>query len=301
MDFSVIIPSYNSQEYILDCLKSLDQQETSVSYEIIVVDSSPENMASLINRSFPEVKVVHQREQTYPGIARNIGVRESRGKILAFIDADCVAAEHWIEEVVAAHRDPVRVAVGSVVNGRPFSYLSQAEYFLEFREISPFSKPREMDLLVSANFSIRRELFQQLGGFSQHRASEDVIFARVIRKTGEKIFFCPEIKVFHMKRDTLKSFINNQLLLGSTSAIARRQQTELPGAFLARPYFIPLLPFVKIARTYGFIAKYSLKGFSKSFLILLLVFPVFFLGACAWAAGFARGLQKESSLFPGSP
>ena len=296
MDISVIIPSYKSENYILHCLESLHRQKTNASFEIIIVDSSPEDIKSYINSAFPNVKVLHLENQTFPGVARNIGVGESNGRILAFLDADCVADEGWIEKVAFHHKGPVQAIVGSVVNGRPLSILSQAEYFLEFREFSPFTKQRESEILVTANFSIRKELFQSLGGFSDHRAGEDTIFARVMREKGKRIFFYPGIIVFHMKYVTLGSFINNQLLLGTFSAIARKQRPELPGAFLTKPYFVPLLPIVRVARTFGFIAKYSIKGFIKCFLILLAVFPVFFLGACVWAVGFARGLRPEKVM-----
>ncbi|MHC4476821.1 MAG: glycosyltransferase family 2 protein, partial [Planctomycetota bacterium] len=56
---SVVIPSYNSENYIFDCLKSLTGQETDFRYEIIVVDSSEQNVLENIKKDFPQVVGIH--------------------------------------------------------------------------------------------------------------------------------------------------------------------------------------------------------------------------------------------------
>jgi len=293
MDISIIIPSYKSEIYILNCLESIYRQRTNASYEVILVDSSPKNLPPFVKNVYPEVKAIYLQKQTFPGEARNIGAKESKGGILAFIDSDCIANEDWIDKMFYHHQNSTKTVVGSIVNGRPFDVLSQAEFFLQFREFSVYSKEREIKNLMAANFSTRKELFFQIGGFSSYRASEDTLFALAISGAGEKIHFSPEIKVSHMKKLTLGSFARNQILLGNAAAIVRKKQPKIHGAFFAKLFFAPLLPFVRTLRTIGFIYQYSLKGFLKSLLILLVIFPLFFFGASVWAKGFAQGIRSR--------
>src|SRR3989344_1873665 len=97
---SVIIPSYNSQRYIARCLHSVISQHTTLPYEIIVVDSSKDETPFIIKKNFPSVQLISLKNQTFPGAARNIGVEKSQGKIIAFIDSDCIAASDWLEKGV---------------------------------------------------------------------------------------------------------------------------------------------------------------------------------------------------------
>ena len=79
---SVVIPSYNAEKHIEACLMSLQQQKTSVPYEIIIVDSSKDSTLSVIAKNFPAVRLIHLDTQTYPGAGRNIGVKEADGLML---------------------------------------------------------------------------------------------------------------------------------------------------------------------------------------------------------------------------
>ena len=101
---SVVIASYNSSKTIESCLKSLEKQTTQEPFEVIVVDSSIDGTGEMVEKKFPYVKVLRFRERKFPGDARNIGIAEANGKIIAFIDADCKAEEHWAEEIIKAHQ-----------------------------------------------------------------------------------------------------------------------------------------------------------------------------------------------------
>ena len=71
---SVIIPSYNSEKTIRKCLDSLLDQTYEGEYEIIVVDSSDDKTPQIVTSLYPKVKLVHFRNKTDPGKARNIGI-----------------------------------------------------------------------------------------------------------------------------------------------------------------------------------------------------------------------------------
>ena len=95
MKISVIIPTYNEEDVIRECLESLSKQ-TYRDLEIIVVDDgSTDGTISNIRG----VKLLKQ-EHEGPGAARNLGVKESLGEIIVFVDADMVFKEDFIEKLI---------------------------------------------------------------------------------------------------------------------------------------------------------------------------------------------------------
>jgi glycosyltransferase involved in cell wall biosynthesis len=82
---SVIIPSYNSERTIEKCLDSIEGQSYDGGYEVILVDSSADKTGDIVSAKYDKVKLIHLEEKTDPGTARNIGMREAKGGIYAFI------------------------------------------------------------------------------------------------------------------------------------------------------------------------------------------------------------------------
>jgi glycosyltransferase involved in cell wall biosynthesis len=131
---SVIIPSYNSEETIEDCIDSLLNQSYADDYEIILVDSSQDRTPELVSRKYPNVKLIHFDKKTDPGTARNTGVQQSRGELIAFIDADCDASTDWLEKIESSHRSSYNIIGGVVNNGNAENDLvGSAGYIAEFR------------------------------------------------------------------------------------------------------------------------------------------------------------------------
>ncbi len=71
---SIIIASYNAEKTIESCLESLENQATDKDFEVIVVDSSPDGTAKLIEEKFPDVNLYRFSERKFPGDARNFGI-----------------------------------------------------------------------------------------------------------------------------------------------------------------------------------------------------------------------------------
>ena len=93
---SIIIPTYNSEATLEKCLKSVENQ-TYPSYEIIVIDSFSNDDTLRIAEKF-RAKTTQQRSN--PALARNIGMTNSNGKYVLFLDSDQVLSSSVIEECV---------------------------------------------------------------------------------------------------------------------------------------------------------------------------------------------------------
>ena len=102
MDFSVIVPCFNSERYLRRCLEALFTQTFPRDrYEVVLIDNNSSDRSLEIARSFPDLLVLQEGIQSSYA-ARNRGFRKSRGKMLAFTDSACEACPPWLEEIAAS-------------------------------------------------------------------------------------------------------------------------------------------------------------------------------------------------------
>ena len=101
-DLSVVIPVYNGQAYLRDCLDSILKQETKYSFEVICVnDGSQDHSPEILEEYLADfrVKVLNQENQGISA-ARNNGLAQSRGTYVMLVDNDDLLADGAIETVL---------------------------------------------------------------------------------------------------------------------------------------------------------------------------------------------------------
>jgi GT2 family glycosyltransferase len=289
LELSIVIPSYNSRAQISHCLESLREQVQNRPCEVIVVDSSPEDISPFIKDRFPFVRTIHLQKQTYPGTARTIGIRASRAPVIAFTDTDCRVSPHWVKRILAAHENGKQVVGGPVCNGTPWHPVGTAEYLLEFSELVPGHPSRVVRFIPTCNISFRRSVFDKIGKLEDSIKGSDALFARQINLQGEKIFFDREICIWHTNRKSLKRYLINQLHCGKGGAEVRLKEKQR-GAILVRwPILIPLIPFARTLLIAGRFLKHDLGSFVRFWLL----YPLIFLGMIAYTYGFWKGYRGQ--------
>lgn len=109
LTLSIIIPAYNEERHLADCLHSIESQTVKPD-EVIVVDNNSSDRTTKIAREFSFVKLIHEKEQ---GLipARNHGFEVAKGNILARINADVVLNESWVETALRKFEDPDVAAI----------------------------------------------------------------------------------------------------------------------------------------------------------------------------------------------
>lgn len=292
IQYSVIVPSYNSEKTIADCLSSLVDQADLESTEIIVVDSSRDGTARLVKERFPRVALIHSKERKSAGEARNLGIQKARGRILLFIDSDCVADPDWIAKMTAAHGDDEYAAVGGgVENGNPETLASWAGYFLEFSRHFPAGRRRGIAHVPTCNVSYKKHAFDETEGFpADMYPVEDRVFNEDLVARGGRILFDPEIRVRHFHRTTFGDLLGHQLTIGRGSAWMRKRPGRRKSLLVKSPLLLPLvLPLLLIGRL-AFVAKRFPTYKPRITLMWLISFPLYFVGLIFWLAGFAQGV-----------
>jgi glycosyltransferase involved in cell wall biosynthesis len=137
MLLSIIIPMYNVELYIEQCLLSCLRQDIPASdYEIIVVnDGSPDGSLAIAERVASTASNIHIVSQPNGGlsVARNTGVKHAKGDYLWFVDSDDRIREYCLrslmEQCERDHLDMLAVATANVIDGREvrrFSYTNMS-------------------------------------------------------------------------------------------------------------------------------------------------------------------------------
>ncbi|MDA2931703.1 glycosyltransferase [Nitrospinae bacterium AH-259-F20] len=220
---SVIVPVLNGERTIRDCLVSLLRMDYPPELrEILVVDNGSTDGTAEIVKSFP-VRYL-QEERRGASYARNRGIEESKGEILAFTDADCIATTGWVRELVQGFKDD---GIGGV-DGETLAYLpaTPAEQYMarwscfnyQVRLASPF-----FPYAITANVAFRREVFHQIGFFDSRfpaAGGEDIDFSwRFSQETNLKLQHNPKAVVFHRHRSTTRSYFSQHMRNGRALVI----------------------------------------------------------------------------------
>ena len=289
---TVIVPCYQSERTIRQCLNAIINQQTSVRFDVTVVDSSSDQTGRIVETEFPSVRLIHLNQRTFAGAARNLGMRATRAPFCLMIDSDCIVEPDLIERAVARHREGEYAAVGgSLANGTPRSVSGWIGYLIEFKEFMPTTPMRLEKAIPTANIMYRRQALERYGGFDETMwLAEDILLHWKMYKEGEHILFDPAIKVTHLNKTGWRQVLGYQIDLGRLSAVARRKGGLRGGILLKYPPLILLMPFMRTFRAFIWFAKYD----KQVLLRFLLIWPMYLLAASFWSFGFlSEGLKND--------
>ena len=285
---SVIIPVYNARDTIEGCLGSLEGQLDEGRDEIIVVDSSSDGTAGVVTRRFPRVRLFTFPERKYPGDARNFAIAQARGEILAFIDADCVAAPDWAEQIVAAHEggDPVIGGILDIAN--PESRVSWAQYFCEFSQWMAGTPGGETSEIPTACLSLKRWVFDKYGPFLEGVLCADTAFSWRLVEGGIRLPIVPSIRISHVNIDRLGLLVRKQIIHGGFFARVRAAERGFsPTRRLIYAAGSPVLPLLL---TYRIVRRVlSRRTYVRE---LVGALPLVLLGCTFWSLGEMLGYLR---------
>ncbi len=184
-DISAIIPTLNEEKYLPRCLKSLVNQATDRSIEILVVDGGSTDQTVQIAKNYAD-KVL-MKPHAPVGAARNLAAKVAEGSILAFIDADTIANPHWVSAIDEAfQREPRAVGLTGPTlpyDGRLSDSITYRLWTIYLQRILLYL---EMPHVIGFNCAYRRAPFLFVGGFDEDIVmSEDIKLAHKIRRYGK--------------------------------------------------------------------------------------------------------------------
>lgn len=243
LSVSVVIPVLNGAATIGDTLTALlNQRGAPLHREVIVVDNGSTDGTAEIVRPF-------RAELTYEPVrgasaARNRGLRQARGEVVAFLDADTLPSRRWLTELVAPFADRGVLLVG----GQIMDYLPRTpperfmasvgtpklEYTL-FRQSFPY--------IPSGTLAVRRSTALDIGGFDETLATaEDLDFCvRMVRRFGCSMLRQPQAILFNRHRSTDESLRRQAWEYGRGLAQVQRRYPEIIRLNVARAVYVGLI------------------------------------------------------------
>ena len=252
MDVSVVFPTYNRSRLLLCALQSLLGQSeglVGVQVEFLVIDNnSKDDTASVVSdfASGAGRTVVRYIKEVRQGLshARNRGLCEARGAIIAFVDDDIEFSDGWLANMVRffAENKEIDILGGPVL---PFNvtlppWLPE-RFFMLVGLWAYAGGLAEVNNVVGCNFCIRRQVAQEVGEFDVSlgrrgelllMGEENEYFARA-RKKGYHIYASDNLPVFHKIESKLNIGYIRQNALASGAGLARYDSVEYSACYVA--------------------------------------------------------------------
>ena len=229
MKISVVVPTHARPERLQHLLGALREQRFSPQeFEVIVVDDgSPADARPEPQWFNNNLYLVHQERQG-PAAARNHGVRNARGTLIAFTDDDCLPDRQWLGALWHAYqRAPNALLGGQTLNGLPGNvYSTAAESLLQFFDEDEQASGEPLTLLASNNLACDRATLLSLGGFDTAyslAAGEDRALCRAWSRAGYPLYRVPAARLLHLHDHSLQSFWRQQRNYGRGAALFHEQ------------------------------------------------------------------------------
>lgn len=235
---SVVVPVLNSEKTIENCIKSLlNQDYPKGKYEIIIVDNrSSDNTSSIIQKYGKNLRFLkEQKRNSY--YARNKGIVNAKGSIIAFIDSDCIADRNWLSYISKAFENKSLKIVGGKIN----SYVKNTP-ILEYCDI--FYHPQELFLksttpfFATANMAVRKKDLDRVGAFNASLESGgDVELCSRLIKSKREMCYEPKAIVNHLYPDSLIKSMKKSYYYGKWHKFRKRNlgthdsKVPMPGLF----------------------------------------------------------------------
>ena len=211
--YSFIVPVYNRPDEVAELLDSLTRQQRR-DFEIVVVEDGSSVPCESVCMQYSDRLNIHyyKKENGGPGQARNYGAERASGEFLIILDSDVVVPDGYLVAVDAElEREDCDAFGGADAAHESFTPVQKAisysmTSFFTTGGIRGGKKKLDRFYPRSYNMGIRREVYNQLGGFSKMRFGEDIDFSIRIIKNGYRCRLFPDAWVWHKRRTDFRKF-----------------------------------------------------------------------------------------------
>lgn len=273
--FSIIIPLTTINDYLIETCENLKKLKNQ-NFELIIVAN--EKTPELQNLLADVESLIIPAGNISPAIKRDSGVRVARGKYIAFIDDDAFPKKDWLDVAEKYLSRPDVSALGGPQVTPPqntfWQKVSGAVFLsplsgIALKRYYPQGKGCFVDDWPTVNFFIKKAVFEESGGFdSKYWPGEDTkLCLDIITKLKKKIFYAPELQVFHHRRAGFKKHLKQ---IGNYGLHRGFFAKELPENSKKLMYFIP--SFLDIFIIFGFVISFFYPILFKFYFLGLTVY-----------------------------
>ncbi len=249
---SIIIPTRDRPEELRACLEALERQNfPRERFEVVVVDDGssapPISLIESLGARIRATLVV--QANAGPAAARNAGARRALGQIVAFTDDDCRPERDWLGALAARiDEDPDALVGGHTVNALPDNpYATASQLLISYLYAYYNRRPEAALYLTSNTFAMRRDRFQDVGGFDERfpiPAAEDRDFCDRWLRKGKRLVHTRDAVVRHAHPLSLTSFIRQHTNYGRGAFHyhqLRRERSDDPAPIEPLRFYVDLV------------------------------------------------------------
>jgi len=200
---SIVVPVFNGQGTIAECLDSL----LALNFprdrlEVLVVNNASTDKTGEVLAAYRDTVRLLLETKRGPAAARNRGIREATGEIVAFTDADCTVDADWLRHLIEPLQDPsIGIVGGRILSRRPCNPIETFGNTIHDHQkaIEVFKPP----YAITMNWSSPRRVLVEAGLFDEtYLRCEDVDLSQRILQQGHKIVYRHEAIIYHRNEHT---------------------------------------------------------------------------------------------------
>lgn len=274
---SIIIPTYNSGKTLAKCLRSVNDQSYPF-YEIIIIDNFSTDNTLEIAQNF-EAKIIQKK--CNPALARNIGVANSTGKYILFMDSDQILSPSVIEECVEkCEKENVgMVRIPEVFIGKSFWSTCSAVWKNYYKKVEQSYEASENIIRGEPRFFIKEQI-SRVGMIDAALIwGENYDLYEKLRKTGVKEALCGS-NVYHYEPVSLGKIVIKNLRYGKSMPIFLKQTKKQIIPLLLRQALLTFREVLKSFKPPMIIAGCTVLLFFKTYSMVIglltgLIFPTY--------------------------
>ncbi|MCF8466237.1 MAG: glycosyltransferase family 2 protein [Sneathiella sp.] len=260
-EVSIIVISYNTRELTLECIRSVFDQTKNVSFELIVLDNaSSDGSAEAIAEEFPDIHLIASKENVGFANGNNLAIGQAKGDFILLLNPDTVVLDHAIDNIVEfAKANPEagvwggrtlfgdrslnatscwhRMTVWSLfcyVTGLSGILPSSALFNVEGYGGWKRDTVREIDIVTGCFLLIKRNLWNELGGFDQRffMYGEDADLCLRAKSRGARPMITPTATIVHYGGQSEKIVADKMIrLLTAKVTLMQRHWTPMTRIF----------------------------------------------------------------------
>ncbi len=221
--FSLLIPGWNAEPYIENCVSSLLENDYN-NFEIILITGGSDNSYNIslkLIKSYPSKIKVLKQEIPHKNVALNIGLKEVDGDIIILTDIDCVYQKNWLSKINKIFQNEKY----NVITGLYLPFPDRKNSLAEFNRIQMGNNLFNFEnntivignKLCGANAAFRKEIFsKKIGKFDESvPTGDDKILGITFNKKGEDLYYFRDIYVYtECYSNSIRKFITRRIRWG---------------------------------------------------------------------------------------
>ena len=234
IDLSIIIVNFNTRVLLKECLSSIFKNTKNLRYEVVVVDNhSSDGSLEMVEKNFPEVRLIKNKENLGFAKANNQGLALAQGKYISFLNSDTLVLSNAFKSLIKViEKDSSIGLLGPRLQGKngqiqisarkrfPSLFSVFVEYTLPLQQLlirlnnlHPCDFGRKAHLkdlktahLMGACLLAKKETIQKIGGFDERffLFLEETDLAQRLTQDGYQIRYTPKAKIIHLGRGSIK-------------------------------------------------------------------------------------------------